>query len=62
MQGQSTNTPLDPSTHLTDPFDNANETKTAEVKFCAYPKSSLSYENQRVSRLTDRMNEKSELQ
>ena len=46
MQGQSINIPLDLSTHLPDPFDNANETKTAEVKFCAYPKSSLGNENQ----------------
>ena len=59
MQGQPTNTPLDLSTHLTDPFDNAHETKTVEVNFCAYPKSSLSSENQRVSRLTDRENEES---
>ena len=59
MQGQSINTPLDLSTHLTDPFDNVNETKTAKVKFCAYPKSSLSNENQRVSRLADRENEES---
>ena len=58
-QGQSINTPLDLSTHLTDPFDTASETKTVEVKFCAYPKSSLINENQRVSRLPDRENEKS---
>ena len=63
MQGQSINTPLDPSTYLTDHFDNANETKTAEVKFCANPKSSLINENQRVSRQPDRENEEeSELQ
>ena len=56
MQGQSINTPLDPSTHLTDPFNNANETKTAEVKFCAYPKSSLINENQEsVCYLVERM-------
>ena len=35
MQVQPIKTPLDPSTHLTDSFDYANETKTAEVKFCA---------------------------
>ena len=46
MQGQPVNTPLDPSTHLTDCLNNVHETKSAEVKFCAYPKSSLSYENQ----------------
>ena len=45
MQGQSINTPLDLSTHLADPFENANETKTAEDKFCAYPRPSLSNEN-----------------
>ena len=59
MQGQSINTPLNPSTHLTDPFDNANKTKTAEVKFCAYLKSSLIYEI-RVSKLPDRENEESQ--
>ena len=59
MQGQSVNTPLDLSTHLTDPFENVNETKTAEVKFCSCPRPSLSNENQRVSRLTDRENEES---
>ena len=57
MQGQSTNTPKDLSTHLTDPIENANETRTAEPKFCAYSRPSLSSENQRVSRLTDRENE-----
>ena len=61
MQSQSIDTPLDPSTHLTDPFKNANETKTAEVKFCAYPRLSLSNENQGVSWLADRENEESEL-
>ena len=59
MQGQSINTPLDLSTHLTYPFENANETKTAEVKFCAYLRPSLSNEDQRVSRLTDRENDES---
>ena len=59
MQGQSINTPLDLSTHLTDPFESANETKNAEVKFYAYPSPSLSNENQRVSRLGDRENEES---
>ena len=60
MQGQSINTPLDPSTHLTDPFENANETKTVEVKFCAYPRLFASNENQRGSRLTDREKEESQ--
>ena len=60
MQGQSINTPLDLSTHLTDPFNIANETKTVEVKFCAYPKSSPINENKRNSRLPDRENEESQ--
>ena len=59
MQSQSIPTPLDLSTHFTDLFDNANETKAAELKFCAYPKSSLNNKNQIVSRLTDREHEKS---
>ena len=54
MQGQSINTPLDLNAHLTDPSERTNETKTAEVKFCAYPRLSLSNKNQRVSRLADR--------
>ena len=58
MQDQSINTPLHLSTHLTDPFENANET-TAEVQFCAYPRPSLGNEKQRVSRLADRENEES---
>ena len=37
MQGQSINIPLGLSTHLTDPFEYANETKTTDVKFCAHP-------------------------
>ena len=37
MQGQSIHTPFDLSTHLTNPFDNANETKAAEVKFWCLP-------------------------
>ena len=57
VQGPLINTPLDPSTHLSDPFDNANETKTADLQFCPYPKSSLINENQRVSGLPDRENE-----
>ena len=56
MQGQSMNTPIDPSTHLTDPFENANESRTAEAKFCASSRPSLSNENQKVSRLTYREN------
>ena len=51
MQGPSINTPWDPSKHLSDPFDNANETNTAEVQFYAYPKSSLINENEIVSGL-----------
>ena len=60
IQGQSINTTLDLITHLTDPFENANETETAGVKSFAYPRPSLSNENQRVSRLTDRENEESQ--
>ena len=59
MQGQPSNTPLDPNTHLTAPFDNANEAKTEEVKFCAYPKLSLINKNQRVSKLPDGKKEES---
>ena len=44
MQGQPIKTPLDLSTHFTDSFHNAHETKTVEVNFCAY-KLSLSNEN-----------------
>ena len=54
MQGQSINTPLDLSIHITNPFKNAKETRTAEVKFCAYSRLSLNNENQKVTRLTDR--------
>ena len=60
MQGQSINTLLDKSTHLTYPFESTNETKTAEANFCAYPRLSLSNENKRVSRLADRENEESQ--
>ena len=59
MHSPSIKTPLDPSTHLSDPFDNANETKTAEAQFCAYPKLCLINENQRVSGLLGRENEES---
>ena len=59
IQGQPINIPLDPSTHLTDPFDSAHETITVEDDFCVYPKSSLSNGNWRVSRLIDRENEES---
>ena len=41
-------------THLTDPFKNANETKTAEVKFCFFSRPSLNNEHRRISRQTDR--------
>ena len=61
MQGQSTNTPIDPSTHPRDPFENAKETRTAEAKFCTYLRPSIGDENQRVSRLTDGENVESEL-
>ena len=57
MQGQPIKTSLNLSTHLTDSFDNAHDTKTVEDNFCAYPKSFLSNKNQRVIRLTDRDNE-----
>ena len=60
MQGQPIKTPLELSTHLTDSFDNAHETKTVEVNSCAYSKSSVSNENQRVSKLTNRENEDSQ--
>ena len=60
MQGQSINTPLVLSTQLTDPFKNSKETRTAEVKFYAYSRQSLSNENQGVSRLTDRENVESQ--
>ena len=53
MRGQSTNTPLDFSTHPSGPFGNTNETGTTEAKFCTSSRPSLSDENQRVSRLTD---------
>ena len=48
-KGQSIYTPLSLGTHLTDPSNNVNGTKAAEVKFCSYPKLSLTNENQRVS-------------
>ena len=60
MHGPSINTPSDPSTHLSDPFNNANETKTAEVQFCVYAKSFLINKNQRVSGLPGRENEGSQ--
>ena len=59
MQGPSINTPLDPSILLSDPFDYANDTKTSEVQFCAYPRSSLINKYQRVSGLPDREHEES---
>ena len=63
MQGPLINAPLNPSTYLlSDPFDTANETKTTEVQFCAYPKSSLINENQRANELPGRGNEELELQ
>ena len=43
-----------------DPFENANEAKTAEFKFCIYPWLSLSNKDQTVSRLANRENEESQ--
>ena len=57
MQGALINPPLNPSLYLSEPFDNANKTKTTEVQFCAYLKSSLINENQRDNRLPGRENE-----
>ena len=59
MQGPSINAHLNPSTYLSDPFHTAKETKTTEVQFSAYPKSSLINENQRANKLPGRENEKS---
>ena len=56
MQGVSINTPLDPSTHLSDPFNNVNGTKTVEVQFHTYPKSCLINEiREAVGYLVERM-------
>ena len=54
------NAPLNASTYLSDPFDIDNETKTKEVYFNAYPKSSLINENQRSSKMFGRENEESQ--
>ena len=53
------NAPLNPSTYLSDPFDIANETKTKEVQFSAYPKLSLFNEHERPSELSGRENKES---
>ena len=57
MQGPISNPPLDPITYLLDPFDTDNETKTRDIHFSTYPKSSLINDNQKTSELTIRENE-----
>ena len=59
MQDPMIDASLNPGTYLPDPFDIANETKTKEVHFSAYPKSSLINKNQRTSELYGRENEES---
>ena len=56
-QGPMSNSPLNPTRYLSDPFDIANETKTKEVHFSAYPKPSLISKNHRTSELSGRENE-----
>ena len=53
------NAPLNPRPYLSDPVNIANETKTKEVHFGAYPKSSLINKNHRISKLPGRQNEES---
>ena len=60
MQGPLSSPPLYPGTYLSDPFDIDNETKAKEVHLSAYPKSSLSNESQKTSKLSGRQNEESQ--
>ena len=60
MQGSMIDAPLNPSRHLSDPFDIAPETRTKEVHFSAYPKSSLINKNWRTSELFGKENKESQ--